>query len=106
MRYAVLLFSVFSLVSLGCNDTGASGSVCTALVPSGSAIACDIGWSCDDGETMYELACASESGAFKCACITDGTATSSFAVSSFECTKDTALKTATSGCGWAITIEE
>lgn len=106
MRSALLFFffTCLSIATLGCSGDG-GGATCTSGKTNTAAIACDVVWSCDD-TTLYELACAAESGAFNCQCVKDGVVESTFMVSAFECTAATALNTTTSGCHWAISVAE
>lgn len=107
MRPWIRIFSCALLLSaLGGCTTGDETLVCTPVAPDTSVIACSIGWSCGDGVTAYSLSCSSDGANYLCQCNIDGVTASTITVSTFDCTSEAALPTATTGCGWNITVNE
>jgi hypothetical protein len=90
--------------------TGATTNfdACVVVAPDAGVdptLVCDVVWSCNNDGSHYELACAFQSGNYACTCFTDGTAVKSFSVNPFTCDGPGALPAASSGCGWAITLQ-
>lgn len=103
-----VFLSVLAFSQGACSSPGDNGyDDCVVVLPDGGTspgLACDIGWSCNDDGTHYELACTFQSGDFACACYADGAATKSFSVNAFTCDNNGALPSAQSACGWAISV--
>jgi hypothetical protein len=97
---------VVATASSGCTSTSAPYATdCTNYTPDagvGNDTTCAIGWSCDDGNALYQMTCTQSSlpEYYECSCSNgnDTTITQNIRVDAFLCSPQGAINTANMGC--------